>query len=221
MRWAKVQNGDSSATPATDDVWNLYYANQSSGSANASSWTNVGQAFTFNSSGQMTSPTGTSINLSNLTVDGTNLGTINLNYGAGGLTEYASALGGVTTNTLTQNGYAAGTLNTVNVTEDGKIMGTYSNGTTVALATVNVVQFSNPDGLKADSQGNYLQTDASGVPTSGLNGSTVVGGNIEQSNTDIASEFSKMIVTQQAYSANTRVLSTAQTMMSDLINIIR
>jgi flagellar hook protein FlgE len=55
----------------------------------------------------------------------------------------------------------------------------------------------------------------------GLNGSTITGASNEQSNTDIAAEFSKMIVTQQAYSANTRVMSTAQTMMSDLLNVIR
>lgn len=48
-----------------------------------------------------------------------------------------------------------------------------------------------------------------------------MGANVEQSNTDIAAEFSKMIVTQQAYSANTRVMSTAQTMISDLLNVIR
>ena len=69
--------------------------------------------------------------------------------------------------------------------------------------------------------GHYFQTADSGAPLAGLAGSTIVGESNEQSNTDIASEFSKMIVTQQAYSANTRVMSTAQTMMSDLLNVIR
>ena len=219
MRWAKVQNAD--ATSGTSDVWNLFYADKSSVTGSGTSWTNVGQAFTFNASGQLTAPTGTSISIPNLTVDGANLGNISLAYGSGGLTEYASVTGGVTTNTLQQNGYASGTLNNIEVTEDGKIMGTYSNGTTLALASVDVVRFTNADGLKPDSLGNYQQTASSGVPITGLKGTTVIGGNIEQSNTDIAGEFSKMIVTQQAYSANTRVLSTAQTMMSDLINIIR
>jgi flagellar hook protein FlgE len=86
---------------------------------------------------------------------------------------------------------------------------------------VGIAQFANPDGLRADTNGNYLQTADSGPPLAGLNGSTITGAAIEQSNTDIATEFSKMIVTQQAYSANTRVMSTAQTMMSDLLNVIR
>lgn len=220
MRWAKVQNADTSATPATSDVWNLFYADTSTVSGADTSWTNVGQAFTFNAGGQLTSPTGGTVSIPNLTINGVALGNVGFDI-SGGLTAYASVTGGVTTNTLQQNGYAAGTLNAIEVTENGKIMGTYSNGSTLALANVEVVQFNNDDGLKADSLGNYSQTAASGSPIGGLNGSTLLGGNVEQSNTDIAAEFSKMIVTQQAYSANTRVMSTAQTMMSDLINIVR
>ena len=55
----------------------------------------------------------------------------------------------------------------------------------------------------------------------GLDGSKLVTSSVESSNTDISSEFSKMIVTQQAYSANTKILSTAQTMLQDVLNIIR
>ena len=65
------------------------------------------------------------------------------------------------------------------------------------------------------------RTLESGLPIIGLNGSSLIGGYIEGSNTDIAEEFSKMIVTQQAYSANTRVVSTSQQMMSEVINMVR
>ena len=58
-------------------------------------------------------------------------------------------------------------------------------------------------------------------PIIGLGTSQMVGGSVEQSNTDIADEFSKMIVTQQAYSANTKVITTAQEMLSAVFNIIR
>jgi flagellar hook protein FlgE len=61
----------------------------------------------------------------------------------------------------------------------------------------------------------------SGPPITGLGTSQLIGGNVEQSNTDIADEFSKMIITQQAYSANTKVISTAQDMLSAVFNIIR
>ncbi|MBY0299335.1 MAG: flagellar hook-basal body complex protein, partial [Methylobacterium sp.] len=184
-------------------------------------WQNAGTAFTFNGNGQLTAPTGTSLPIQNLTVDGTNLGTVSLNFGTGGLTQYGAANGQVKTDTLQQDGYAAGSLNSLAVTSDGKLTGTYSNGNSLALAQIGVVRFSAPDALKPDSYGNYARTFESGEPLTGLNGTTVVGGNVEQSNTDTANEFSKLIITQQAYSANTRVMSTAQQMMSDLINIIR
>ncbi|CAA2103240.1 Flagellar hook protein FlgE [Methylobacterium bullatum] len=217
--WAKVQTGNASANPATNDVWNLYYADKNVSTGQNSSWTNIGTAFEFNARGQLAAPTGTTATIPNLTVDNIDLGNISFNYGSGGLTAYSAA--GVSTSTLGQDGFSAGTLNALSVSENGEVIGSYSNGNTVALAQIKVVQFTNPDGLKADSSGNYRQTLDSGAPVTGLNNTTVEGQNIEQSNTDIASEFSKMIVTQQAYSANTKVISTAQDMMSSLINIIR
>lgn len=218
-RWAKVQNADTAA--GTSDVWNLFYANDSSVTAEKSAWTNAGTAFAFNPSGQLTSPTTTSVDIPAVTINGANLGPLTLRYGTGGLTQYNSSDGKVTTNTQQQDGYASGSLISTDVGDDGTISGNYSNGNTLSLARINVVQFINSDGLKSDSFGNYEQTRDSGEPLAGLKGTTIIGGSVEQSNTDIAGEFSKMIVTQQAYSANTKVMSTAQDMMSALINIIR
>lgn len=220
-RWAKVQN----ETPATateagkPDVWNLFYANSSTVPGAASSWTNVGTAFQFDATGRLTSPATSSIAINDLSVDNINVGDITFNYSAAGLTAHGKE--GITTSTLGQNGFSSGTLNSLSVSDSGEVLGSYSNGNTVSLAKIKVVQFANADGLKADSSGNYRQTLDSGEPLTGLNATKIIGQNIEQSNTDIASEFSKMIVTQQAYSANTKVISTAQDMMSALINIIR
>ena len=75
--------------------------------------------------------------------------------------------------------------------------------------------------LKRLDGGTYSQTSASGTPSYGMQGSSIMAGSVEMSNTDIAEEFSKMIVTQQAYSANTRVITTAQQMLQDVINVIR
>ncbi|KST58462.1 flagellar biosynthesis protein FlgE [Methylobacterium sp. GXS13] len=218
-RWAKVQ--DASTTPAQPAVWNLYYASDPSASANSTAWQNVGTAFTFDSTGKLTAPATSPVALGNVTVGDYTFANMTMNVGTAGLTQYADTSGAVTTNTLSQNGNSAGTLTSVAIGDDGKINGTFSNGSVLALASVGIAQFANPDGLKADSNGNYLQTAESGPALVGLNGSTITGASNEQSNTDIASEFSKMIVTQQAYSANTRVMSTAQTMMSDLLNVIR
>ncbi|KAI9871126.1 MAG: hypothetical protein M1823_008538, partial [Watsoniomyces obsoletus] len=86
---------------------------------------------------------------------------------------------------------------------------------------VAIAQFNADNALRRTEGGAYEQTLESGLPVLGLNGASVLGGNIEGSNTDIAEEFAKMIVTQQAYSANTRVISTSQQMLSDIINVVR
>ncbi len=98
-----------------------------------------------------------------------------LNFGQTGLTQYADSSGGATTNTLTQDGYTSGTLSSVAVSGDGKINGTFSNGSVVPLATVGFARFTNPDGLKPDTNGHYFQTVDSGSPLAGLAGSTIVG----------------------------------------------
>ncbi|MCJ2071510.1 flagellar hook-basal body complex protein [Methylobacterium sp. J-030] len=217
MRWTQVSTSTAGAT------WKLSY---NSGTTDNPTWTDVATQFTFDSTGKLTAPaatgtpSATTVDLSGDVFSGYTFPKLTLDV-SGGLTQYSDASGSVTTNALSQDGSTSGTLTSVAVGTDGKINGTFSNGTVKALATAGIVQFADPDGLKADTNGNYLQTADSGPPLSGLNGSTITGAAVEQSNTDIASEFSKMIVTQQAYSANTRVMSTAQTMMSDLLNVIR
>lgn len=217
MRWAKVEDGGAGGS----DIWNLFYQTSSTATGAAAAWQNVGTPFVFGASGTLTSPSTGTATISGLTVNGTAVGDVALNFGSGGLTNYTSSGGLVETRTLQQNGYAAGTLNSLAVTADGKITGSYSNGRTIALAQTSVVQFNADNALKRENNGTYSQTLESGSPISGLNGASILGGNIEQSNTDIAAEFSKIIVTQQAYSANTRVMTTAQQMISDILNVIR
>ena len=101
------------------------------------------------------------------------------------------------------------------------MIGTFSNGQVVALAQIAVARFNAGNALKRLDGGAFEETIESGAPIVGLGTSALIGGNVEQSNTDIADEFSKMIVTQQAYSANTKVISTAQEMLRDVFNIIR
>ncbi len=101
------------------------------------------------------------------------------------------------------------------------MIGTFSNGQVVALAQIAMARFNADNALKRLDGGAYEETIESGAPIVGLGTSQLVGGSVEQSNTDIADEFSKMIVTQQAYSANTKVISTAQEMLTSVFNIIR
>ena len=133
---------------------------------------------------------------------------------------FAATGGNSTVNNLQQNGYAAGQLQSIAVSSNGDITGTFSNGQAVALAQIPLVHFNSPDNLKSLDGGAYQETADSGAALAGASGS-IVGQSLEASNADIATEFTKLIVTQQAYSANTKVITTANQMSQDLLNIIR
>ena len=209
-----------STSNPTTDVWNLFYLRNSKPIVGGDlTWQNVGAPVTFNASGQMTSTT--SIAVADIIIDGSAVGSMNFNFGGTGLTQFASASGLVQASTIQQDGYPSGTLDSVSVTSDGRISGNYSNGRVVPVAVLSVAQFNADNALKRRNGGVYEQTLEAGLPIIGLNGSNIIGGNVEGSNTDIAEEFSKMIVTQQAYSANTKVVSTSQQMLADVLNMIR
>ena len=103
---------------------------------------------------------------------------------------------------------------------NGRIVGNYSNGRNLDLAEISVATFNGTNFLKRVNGGAFEVTDASGQALYGKAG-TIVGSSLEGSNTDIADEFTKLIVTQQAYSANTKVITTSNTMVQDLLNVLR
>ena len=215
LRWAKT---DSKLYGGTD-TWNLFYQESSTATGNNVAWRNAGVNYTFSANGQMT-PVVASTTLAGVTVDGVSLGNINVNFGSGGITQFADPNGNVQVNLLQQNGFAAGTLQTVSVSDKGRVVGTYSNGRSMDLAEITLANFSGTNGLKRLDGGAFAATDESGPPTYNASGK-ILGSSLEGSNTDIADEFTKLIVTQQAYSANTRVISTTNTMMQDMLNMLR
>ena len=182
-------------------------------------WTNVGTNFSFNSSGEM-SPVIGQITLTNLTVSGVTLGDVSMSFGTGGLTQFADTNGNAQVNQLEQDGYAAGQLVSVSVSNQGRVVGAYSNGRNIDLAEVSVATFNGANFLKRVDGGAFEVTNESGPALFGKGGS-ISGASLEASNTDIADEFTKLIVTQQAYSANTKVITTANTMVQDLLNVMR
>ncbi|MFZ0845454.1 MAG: flagellar hook-basal body complex protein [Pseudolabrys sp.] len=215
LRWAKT---DSVANGGTD-TWELFYQTNSTATGSQVAWQNTGTDFTFGANGQLNPPI-TNLPLTGVTIDGVSLGNITLKSPTGSITEFASASGNTTVNSMQQNGYPAGQLQTIAVGNNGTITGTFSNGQNVALAEVPLVHFNSPDNLKSLDGGAYQETEQSGPALAGASGS-IVGQSLESSNTDIATEFTKLIVTQQAYSANTKVITTANQMSQDLLNIIR
>ena len=218
LRWAKVDSASLGSTH--QDTWELFYQTSTTATGTAPSWVNSGTVFSFDASGALSSPTGSSINIPNVSVDGQSLGTLSFNISSGALTQFASSSGSATINGITQNGFAAGQLQSVAVNNSGIVVGTFSNGQNIDLAAVTLSHFNGTNYLKALDGSAYQATDLSGPAIIGASG-TISGSSLEGSNTDIADEFTKLIVTQQAYSANTKVITTANNMVQDLLNVLR
>ncbi len=217
LRWAKTDSASLGA--GHTDTWNLFYQTNPNATGTQVAWQNVNTNFTFGSNGQMNPVVG-QITLSNLTVSGVSLGDISMSFGTGGLTQFADTNGNVQVNQLQQDGYPAGQLLSVAVSNEGRVVGTYSNGRNIDLAEVSVATFNGADYLKRIDGGAFEVTNESGAALYGKGGS-IAGSSLEASNTDIADEFTKLIVTQQAYSANTKVITTANSMVQDLLNVMR
>ena len=215
LRWAKI---DSKLYGGTD-TWNLFYQVSSNATGNQVAWQNAGNDYIFGANGQM-NPAIPNLTLTNVTVDGLVLGDVQITHGSGGITQFADPNGNAKVNLLQQNGFPAGELQAVNVNDKGRVVGSYSNGRTIDLAEITLASFNGPNNLKRIDGGAFEVTDESGSAILGASGK-IVGSSLEGSNTDIADEFTKLIVTQQAYSANTRVISTTNQMVQDLLNMLR
>ncbi|HLL28364.1 MAG TPA: flagellar hook protein FlgE [Xanthobacteraceae bacterium] len=215
LRWAKTDSAQSGGT----DTWNLFYQVDSTATGTTAAWLNAGTDFKFDANGQM-NPAVSSVPLTNLTVDGHVVGDVTVNFGSNGVTQFADPNGVAQVNTLSQNGFAAGQLNSISVSDKGRIVASYSNGRTLDIAEVPLVSFNGEDGLKSLDGGAFAATDDSGPAIFGAPG-TIVGQSLEGSNTDISNEFTKLITTQQAYAANTRIVTTAQQMLQDTMNMLR
>ncbi len=215
LRWAKTS---SVATGGTDS-WQLFYQTNSNATGTQSAWKNVGTTFTFNSAGQMNPPI-SSITLPNLTVNGDSLGNVQLVLGSNGLTQFADSSGTAQVNQFQQNGFAAGQLQSVAVDNENRVVGTFSNGQTIPLAQVTLATFNGQDSLEPLNGGAYQATADSGPPLYSATGK-IVGNSIEASNVDIATQFSQLIVAQQAYSANAKVMTTANQMIQSLLSVIQ
>ncbi len=140
----------------------------------------------------------------------------------GGLTGFASQSN---TTFQYQDGYAAGMLRGISVDEDGVITGYYSNGQLVPMFQIALADFPSYEGLTKLGNNLYGESRASGQPMAGVAGNGRLGSispnALEMSNVDLAQEFVKMITTQRAFQANSRVITTSDEILSELINIKR
>ncbi|MGD0797077.1 MAG: flagellar hook protein FlgE [Acidobacteriaceae bacterium] len=169
---------------------------------------------TFNSSGQLTAPTGsvTGIKITGL-ADGAAPMSLSWNLAdANGNALVTQQNATSATSSTNQNGYGVGTLSAYSVLPDGTVQGQFTNGQTLALGQVAVASFTNVQGLIQNGNNDYQATFSSGAAVVGQAGSggngTITGGSVEESNVDLSTEFSDMIIAQQGYEANAKVLTT-------------
>ena len=214
LRWGKLDN----------DEWALYYQNNAAATGANTMWTRLGAApIEFQNNGNLDPGSPTEYTIAAATeINGQALSEpLTVRFGPDGLRQFAVPNNLIQGLELSQDGYPAGVLQDISVSSDGRISGIYSNGQSFAIARVSIAQFAAPNMLKPRDGGTFEQTIESGQPTFSPDGARIIGGAVEQSNADIAEEFTKMIITQQAYTANTRVVTTSQQMMEATINMVR
>jgi flagellar hook protein FlgE len=182
------------------------------------------QTLTFDTQGVLVTAAPTSPPVVGFTPPGAEPLAITLDLGSGinGITSFA----GTSTAVLRdQNGYAAGQMTNFSIDRTGLITGAFSNGTNVVLGQIVLADFNNPGGLLRTGDNMYAPSGNSGGAVLGyaLEGSqsTITSGALEMSNVDLAQEFTSMIVTQRGFQANSKVITTSDEMLQELVNLKR
>lgn len=125
--------------------------------------------------------------------------------------------------TLSQDGFANGTLTGTSIEENGTITGRFSNGTTQNLGQVALTRFINPDGLQPIGRNLFIQSGDSGTPLQGAPGSGSFGkvsaSTLETSNVDLGDELVNMITMQRGFQANSRIITTTNSLLGELVNL--
>ncbi|WP_150526472.1 flagellar hook protein FlgE [Roseibium sediminis] len=218
LRWAKT----------ADDAWNLYYAADRGTNATDMAYARIGEA-TFNPDGSlnaMNPGTGVAVNgttyeIASLQVGDVSAANVNVSFANDSLTQFASNSGAATSVDLAQDGYAAGELVGISVDSSGRINASYSNSQTRSLYEIPLATFEAEYELERVDGAAFAATSLSGAPVLISSNGSIVPESVELSNADIATEFSKLIVTQQAYSANSRIVTSADEMLDSALNMVR
>jgi flagellar hook protein FlgE len=146
----------------------------------------------------------------------------NVNRGVNISTSYDS---GSATLYQDQDGYSWGYLQTLSVSREGVLAGHFTNGQTEELYHIALYSFNSEWGLRRDGSNNFVATEASGAGIDGradtAGRGTIQQNTLEESNVDMAEEFANMIMTQRGYQANSKVITTGDTLLNTTINIKR
>ena len=123
-----------------------------------------------------------------------------------------------------QNGFGAGDLTSVDINEEGVVVASYSNGERLNIAQLALSKFQNPGGLRMSGSNMFVATDAAGPPRTGLPGAElgkIFTNALEQSNVDMGNEFVRMITVQRGFQANSKIITTIDELLGELINLKR
>jgi flagellar hook protein FlgE len=177
---------------------------------------NSGAPFAFNFGGAVVNPQPIDFNF------GTGTGEAPAGSGLDMSTQFASAFSVLS---LNQDGYASGSLKSVSVSDAGVITGTFTNGQSRSLGQVALARFIAPSGLSKLGRNLYGESFDSGQPVVGTANTSGIGkvssNSLELSNVDLAEEFVKMIAAQRAFQANSRVITTTDELMNEMVNLKR
>ena len=208
-------------TKQGDNTWDM---NASMDTSDGKISTSKISGITFNSDGTFSASGSTTLAFEFSGISGSqsvifNLGTLGK---SDGLTQYG---GNSTAAATSQDGYESGTFDSISVDSGGSITALYTNGITQPVATLKIALFNNLSGLSKQGDNLYAQTSASGVPIYVTAGSGSAGsissGYLEGSNVDMATELTSLIIAQRGFQLNTKVITTADEILSDIVNLKR
>lgn len=216
---------------------NLTFQKQADGSWNVAAGLNPAdgtiidgsiESIRFNPNGSFASVDGTGVGDASLTFHFTGITSpqiVNVTFGRNGEFDGMTELAMASSLAAQQDGFPPGNLVSVQIRSDGVLEGIASNGRTFPLAQLAIASFLNPNGLAARGDNYFVSTLASGDVEVGaaLSGSrgAIRGGQLEQSNVDIALEFTRLIVAQKGFSANARTIRVTDQVLEELTNLIR
>jgi flagellar hook protein FlgE len=145
-----------------------------------------------------------------------------LNLDVSGMTQYGA---GNSFAALSQDGSAMGNLQAFSLTSDGTLVGFFSNGVKQPLAQLAMASFSNPGGLEKVGNSSFTASLNSGPANIGVAGTgdrgLMVGGALEGSNVDLAAEFTNLIIAQRGFQANSKIITSSDEILQDLVNLKR
>ncbi len=180
----------------------------------------------FSTSGNLTSP---SANVTGIGFTGLADGAANMNFswnvlGASGAPTITQVSAASAVSATTQDGFASGQYQSFSISPNGTVDVAFSNGQTLAVGQLALASVSNLQGMDQLGSGNFAETKASGSANVGVSGAgglgTLSGASVEASNVDISGEFSSLIVAQRAFEANSKAVTTFDTIAQETINMI-